>query len=397
MVFQNNLLMAAASTGGVSGDGLWVWGRNDEGQLGLGDTTNRSEPTQVGEDTDWERIGTGAQRGGCAVKSDGTLWTWGFNQYGQLGHGNTTNLSSPAQVGSDTNWHSVYNFPGNGANLLALKTTGAIYTTGSGGYGATGQGHGGGTNYSSFTQVGSLTDWLNANYDDDSFSDGYPVTVAAGNYAWWVIKSDGTLWSCGNNGFGQLGLGDTTNRSSPTQVGSLTDWYSLATSAGDANSMCAIKTDGTLWSWGNNSAGQLGLGDTTKRSSPVQVGSLTNYRQISKGTNTIMFINTSNQLWVVGLGDNGGLGTGNTTSISSPVQLGSDTDWKNVSGMAYGGNATKTDGSLYIWGRNNYGQLGDGTTTNTSSPNQVGSATDWNTLPLGGGYNYIMHRVRKAE
>tara|TARA_R110002020_G_scaffold473418_1_gene702630 strand:+ start:611 stop:1792 length:1182 start_codon:yes stop_codon:yes gene_type:complete len=392
MVFHN--ILAGSSGQALSGDGLWVWGKNNEGQLGLGDTTNRSSPTQLGEDTDWERVSTNVSRNMGCVKEDGTLWTWGHNQYGQLGHGNTTNLSSPVQVGSDTNWHSIYSFGGGGSTMLALKTTGAIYTCGSNSGGQLGQGAS--SNLSSFTQVGSLTNWLNSNYDDDTYADGYPATVAAGNLSWWAIKSDNTLWSCGFNNFGQLGLGDTTNRSSPTQVGSLTDWAYLPVGAGEGNGCCAVKTDGTLWSWGNNSAGQLGVGDTTKRSSPVQVGSLTNYKVITKGTNTMMFTNTSNQLWVVGLGDNGGLGTGNTTSVSSPVQVGSDTDWHNIIGGAYTGMATRSDGSLWVWGRNNEGQLGDDTTTNTSSPNQVGSATDWSTISIGAGYDGMMARIRKA-
>ena len=91
-----------------------------------------------------------------------------------------------------------------------------------------------------------------------------------------------TLWSWGNNSYGQLGLGDFTHRSSPVQVGTLTNWSKIA---GGGNHSLAIKTDGTLWTWGYNRFGQLGLGDTTYRSSPVQVGALTNWSQIAGGSN----------------------------------------------------------------------------------------------------------------
>jgi alpha-tubulin suppressor-like RCC1 family protein len=144
-----------------------------------------------------------------AIKNDGTLWAWGSNNDGRLGLNNTTSNSSPVQVGSLNNWAHV--MPGSGSFSLAIKT-------------------------------------------------------------------DGTLWSWGLNGSGQLGLGDTTNRSSPVQVGSLTDWaYAGVTSAGSF----ALKTDGTIWAWGTNSSGQLGLGDTTNRSSPVQIGSINTWLDIS--------------------------------------------------------------------------------------------------------------------
>jgi len=92
-----------------------------------------------------------------------------------------------------------------------------------------------------------------------------------------IIKTDGTLWTFGHNSYGELGLEDTTHRSSPVQVGSLTTWNMVICGY---YYTAAIQTDGTLWSWGRNSDGQLGLEDTTHRSSPVQVGSLTHWSYI---------------------------------------------------------------------------------------------------------------------
>jgi alpha-tubulin suppressor-like RCC1 family protein len=125
---------------------LYAWGRNNSGCLGLGDTTQRTSPVQVGTDTDWQEA---ANTGGCcvAIKVDGTLWTWGDNSAGQLGTGNTTARQSPAQVGSDTDW--AHGLP-TGINhdfQVAMKNDGGIYYSGSG--------TGGLSTVSSFTQIGS--------------------------------------------------------------------------------------------------------------------------------------------------------------------------------------------------------------------------------------------------
>ena len=108
--------------------------------------------------------------------------------------------------------------------------------------------------------------------------------VACGYYHAVATKTDGSLWTWGFNDNGQLGLGDVTDRSSPVQVGSLLTWNNVA--GGSAHTV-ATKTDGSLWTWGYNSYGNLGLGDTAHRSSPVQVGSLLTWKNIAGGYHTI--------------------------------------------------------------------------------------------------------------
>ena len=132
------------------------------------------------------------------------------------------------------------------------------------------------------------------------------------------------LWSWGYNNYGQLGLGNTTNYSSPNQVGSLTTWLSVSCSRYHTVS---TKTDGTLWSWGRNQYGQLGLGNTTNYSSPNQVGLLTNWLSVSCGYQHTVSIKTNGTLWAWGQNGNGQLGLGNTTSYSSPKQVGLLTNW----------------------------------------------------------------------
>lgn len=189
------------------------------------------------------------------------------------------------------------------------------------------------------------------------------------------------LWAWGRGTAGQLGLGDATNKSSPVAVGVLTSWTSN-TSIGNYHT-AAIKSDGTLWMWGDNSPhGELGQGDIIDRSSPVQVGSLTTWASVTAGTNHVLAIKTTGELW--GWGDNGfgQLGLGNVTDYSSPVQVSALTDWSRV----YTGGATgaiKTDGTLWTWGTNTKGQLAQNDIIARSSPVQVGSLTDWSKLQAG--------------
>ena len=193
----------------------------------------------------------------------------------------------------------------------------------------------------------------------------------------------------GQNNIGQLGLGNTTYYSSPKQVGALTSW--LKVSGGYTFTM-AIKTDGTLWSWGTNAQGQLGLGIATgnTRSSPVQVGALTNWSSVSCGNTHVLAITSVSTLLAWGNNYSGQLGLGNIglyTNRSSPVQVGSLTTWLSVSAGKYFSFATRTNNTLWAWGQNNAGQLGQ-SGSYKSVPSQVGALTNWGNLgtPLKGNF-----------
>jgi len=357
---QVNAAIAAGTwpTPYIPAGGLWTFGRNFSGQLGIGTSgagTNKSSPTQVGSLATWSAIAQG-NNWSVALKSDKTLWSWGDNSQGQLGLGNTTSYSSPVQVGSLTNWLQIsagYYAVG------AIKTNGTLWTWGFGLSG--GLGLGDTTSRSSPTQVGSLSNW----------SYVYMGTL----YFGLSIKTDGTLWSWGRNGSGQLGLGNTTYYSSPKQVGALTTWSSINAAGA---SVLALKTDGTLWSWGANASGQLGLGNTTSYSSPKQVGSLTTWNTLGGAAGGSSFaIKANGTLWSWGYNGNGELGLNNTTTYSSPTQVGALTNWSAVGGGTNSIAAIKTDGTLWTWGFNAYGQLGLGNTTGYSSPKQVGALTTW--------------------
>ena len=347
----------------VTIQGLYSWGRGTNGALGLGNTTSYSSPKQVSALTTWTALSSG-QECTLAIKTDGTLWSWGQGTGGVLGHGNTTNYSSPKQVGALTTWSKI----SSGQRMsLAVKTNGTLWAWGYGSYGRLGLGNT--TTYYSPKQVGALTAW---------------AAVAAGLSTGFAVKTDGTLWSWGKGSYGTLGLGNTTSYSSPKQVGALTTW-SANLSNNYGGHVAAIKTDGTLWTWGYGSSGRLGLGNDTSYSSPKQVGALTTWSKISTTEKSCAAIKTNGTLWTWGYNSYGRLGLGDTTTRRSPVQIGALTDWSQVAigFKAKHGLAVLTTGTLFSWGRNNNGQLGLGNTTDYSSPKQVPAGTTWSKVSSG--------------
>jgi alpha-tubulin suppressor-like RCC1 family protein len=343
---------------------LFSWGRNNFGQLGQNNTTNRSSPVQVGALTDWAQVSAGSYNSCAAIKTNGTLWSWGYNSRGNLGLNDVTNRSSPVQVGALTDWAQV---SAGDISCAAIKTNGTLWTWGANSFGRLGLNDV--INRSSPVQVGALSDWSQ---------------VSAGTVSCAAIKTNGTLWSWGLNSSGQLGQNNLTYLSSPVQVGALTDWSKVSTSG---FSCAAIKTNGTLWSWGNNAQGQLGLNDVVYRSSPVQVGALTDWSQVSAGGSFCAAVKTNGTLWTWGFNTNSQLGQNISYTInrSSPVQVGALTDWSQVAAGDGFCAAIKTNGTLWTWGNNTYGRLGQNiaSTITRSSPVQVGALTSWSSIGQG--------------
>lgn len=353
---------------------LWSFGVDTNGQLGIGTSGfNKSSPVQVGALTNWSSVATGGTAFSVAVKTDGTLWSWGNNYKGQLGlgiYGSGTYYSSPKQIGALTNW--IYSACGD-TFAAAIKTDGTLWTWGNNLYGQLGLNSSGAyQTKASPNQVGALTNW-------SSISCGFANMLA--------VKTDGTLWSWGRNNNGQLGNSNTSNYSSPIQIGALTTWLKVV--SGSYHSL-AIKTDGTLWSWGNNGIGNLGLGNTTYYSSPKQIGALTTWT-INNITKTLgsssLALKSDGTLWSWGYNAQGQLGLGNATNYSSPKQVGLLTDWLRVSGGPYHTLAVKTGGTLWSWGYGPGGALGLGNETSYSSPKQVGALTTWTKVSAGGNFS----------
>jgi alpha-tubulin suppressor-like RCC1 family protein len=190
---------------------------------------------------------------------------WGNPANGRLGNNNDAEISSPVQIGALTNWATV---SAGGSFTTAVKTDGTLWTWGAQAFGQLGQNNA--LDVSSPVQIGALTTWAQS---------------SAGIFMCAAIKTDSTLWTWGRNNYGQLGQNNTTTRSSPVQVGSLTDWSQVSTQIGGEGRMSAVKTGGTLWGWGFSSSGETGNNSTIRPSSPVQVGALTTWSQVSAGYN----------------------------------------------------------------------------------------------------------------
>lgn len=187
----------------------------------------------------------------------------------------------------------------------------------------------------------------------------------------------------GRNDYGQIGDNTIELRSSPVQIGALTDW---SQASGGRLHTAVVKTNGTLWAWGRNNYGQLGDGTRVNKSSPVQIGALTTWSEVACGRYHTVSIKTDGTLWAWGRNSNGELGDNTTTPRSSPVQIGNLTNWSKV-GCGLDGRFTfsiKTDKTLWDWGYNGVGsgQLGDNTEIDKSSPIQIGSLT-WSKVAGG--------------
>ncbi len=204
-----------------------------------------------------------------------------------------------------------------------------------------------------------------------SISTGSTYTVA--------IKTDGTLWAWGDN-FTWHFYGVTTSKNTPTQIGTANDWKSI--SVGNEHTI-AIKTNGTLWAWGNNGKGQLGDGTTTYTFTPNQIGTATNWKSTSAGNLHTIAIKTDGTLWAWGDNYYGQLGDGTNTDKNTPTQIGTANNWQSISAGYEYTIAIKTDGTLWAWGNNGNGQLGDGTNTDKNTPTQIGSSNNWQSISAG--------------
>ena len=299
--------------GALKSDGtLWCWGQNLRGNLGQnegGFPASYSSPVQVAGTT-WSSWSTGYQGGVISTKTDGTLWSWGRNGTGQSGQNDRTDYSSPVQI-PGTNWTT-----GDSTKIATNLSAGAINTS------------------NELFRMG-YNNWGELGLNDRAWRSSptqIPGTwkcIDVEHFTAGGIKTNGTMWTWGQNYYGVLGLNgaNPAHKSSPAQVGTDTTWSQFH--FGEETAI-AIKTNGTLWAWGRNdssAAGNLGLNDQVQRSSPTQVGTDTTWSQVN-GSQARSFtaLKTDGSLWVWGNGSGyGNLGlnvcTDNTPYLSSPTQL----------------------------------------------------------------------------
>ena len=355
---------------------LWAWGQNNHGQLGIGasDESVHDLPVEVGSSSDWASVACSQDYafGGStlAVRTDHTLWAWGNNEDGQLGNGTMGDGDHPAptQVGTSSSWTAV---SCGDWHVAALQTDGTLWTWGRNDAGQLGYDSGIGFNWEVPTQVGTATDWAG---------------VACGRDYTIAIHQDGSFATFGANDYGQLGIGYPNFRYSPTQVGTVGGWQSIA--PGEEHTL-GVRADGTLWAWGDNSAGQLGISgnasapDTTW--APVQVGTDTNWQQAAAGSDYSLAIKTDGTLWAWGDNALGKLGIPGVGSPGVPLQVGTDSDWAQVACGSSHTAAIRTDGTLWTWGDNSDGELGRTVDSShpSDAPGQVGSEHDWKFVVCG--------------
>ena len=333
---------------------VWAWGNGFNGQLGNGNIGELKVPTQV--------VGFNAVSIGCgssisvAVESNGTVWICGQNEYGQVGDGTNNQQDAPVQVPGLT---SITAIASSGDHSLALRDDGTIWGFGENGYGDLGIGN--------TLESVSPVQVSGSNY----------VAVSVGVSHSLAIQSNGTVWGWGYNNYGAVGDGTTTERNSPVQVAGLSGTC-VQVSAGNSLSL-ALENNGTVWAWGENTSGQVGDGTTTQRNSPVQVSGLSGtIIEVAAGEYHGLALRNDGTVWAWGSNTYGqlGIGTSGTAPQKSPVEV-TGTSGTPLSGVvaiaagAYHSLALRSDGSVWAWGMNSDGQIGDGTTTQRNNPVEI--------------------------
>jgi alpha-tubulin suppressor-like RCC1 family protein len=332
---------------------VWTWGTNNYGQLGIGNNVWKSTPQIVPNLTGVTKIAMGENHT-LALKSDNTVRAWGWNEYGQLGNGNTTNSNSPVGV---FNLNGVTAIAAGARHSLALKNDNTVWSWGDNGSGQLGNGSTTGSYTPVQVKVNSSTNLTDI------------TAIAAGAYFSLALKIDGTVWAWGSNNYGQLGIGNTTSQSFAVQVHNLDHISGIA-----AGSLHAMAFKGTsVYTWGNNYHGKLGF-DPVYYPNINEPACLWTDKQVNaiagNSDNTIALI-SDGTVWTWGDNSYGQLGINSPPSLRyTPAQI---TSLSNVTAIGTGYDssyAINSDG-IYAWGYNGCGQLGNGTTSNTYTPTLI--------------------------
>lgn len=391
----------ARKTGGAA----WCWGHNDNGQLGDATTTDRYTPVAVTSLSSAVTALAGGGKHTCAIKSGGAVQCWGNNEYGQLGDGTITARYSPTPVPGLTS--GVTNIAAGGNHVCAISSGGALQCWG-------------------YNDDGQLGDGITKDHHTpvaviNLFND--VTAIAAKNFHTCAIRSGGAVQCWGDNEYGQLGDGTTTNRVTPVAVQGLSNGVAaIATGYGHT---CALKDDGAVLCWGYNLSGQLGDGTTTDHLTPVLVAGITGtaisivagyehncvltssgavqcwgsdygptpvtihslesgVTQIAAGYYHTCILKSGGAMQCWGYNYNGQLGDGTVIDRFTPVPVPELQNGVTAIAAGYGHTCAIKNGGVWCWGDNFWNQLGDGTTTEHLTPVAVvGLANSVTTITAG--------------
>ncbi|MCU6710970.1 Ig-like domain-containing protein [Paenibacillus sp. J5C_2022] len=343
---------------------LLAWGFNQHGQLGNGTNASSAVPVQVVDSAtgqplrDISQVSVGYHFT-LALKNDGTVWTWGINEYGQLGNGTQLSKSYPTQVKTESSdlLDQVVAVSAGSFHSLALKADGTVWSWGDNTHGQLGNGT---------VQSTSLPVQVTG---EDSVLDQV-IAIAAGEYHSVALRADGTVWTWGHNEAGSLGDGTFLNRLSPVQVagesgdGALQGIVSISASYHTT----ALDADGNLWTWGYNNQGQLGDGTTVNRAVPLKAKGHS-FTSASAGSYHTIALKADGSVWGWGGNEYNQLGADSQSNSLIPVEVGIDGgEAAVVSGGGYHSAAIMKNGQVATWGNNQYGQLGKGIVEEYSAP-----------------------------
>lgn len=358
------------------GFALWAWGSGSEGQTGDNSSGGyQTAPFRIA-DSEWLEV-SGGLRHTLVIRNDGTLWGCGDRSSGQLGFGDFDDDSNILSLVQIGTDTDWVHVLAQGDSSFGIKADGSLWSWGDGVSGQLGLPGIVGVNDCTFTvtQVGTDTDW---------------VAVAGagqqGTQTTFALKSDGTIWVTGSNSAGKQGRGMNGPFEWPdleefTQMGTDSDWAQIHRCWGQY--MIALKTDGSLWGWGANGSYQLGGVVGSEVKSPSQIGSDEDWAWLAPGPATIV-IKTDGSMYSCGYGPGSCLGNGSTSDQTTLTQVGTDSDWAKAWCGSTFVIAQKTDGSLWGWGNNNVGQLAQGAVSSPElSPIQLGSDVNWSIATSG--------------
>ena len=321
---------------------------------GEGDVAAQPTPTPGTGFTTTPMVAAGSSHA-VTLKNDGTVWGWARDRRAGMTIANTRvdELHIPRQV---RNLNNITSISAGWMHTSALRDDGTVWSFGYNYYGQLGDGTRASSVSSAARQAQGLTN---------------VTAISAGGSHTVALRDDGTAWAWGRNRSGELGDGTTTMRTTPVQVQGLSNIASIATGS---SYTIALRNDGTVWAWGSNQYGRLGndnINTWSHTHTPRQVQELSNVTAISASWNHALALKDDGTVWAWGNNSNGQLGHDTAASNIRPVQVQGITDVIAISAGLAHSIALRSDGTVWAWGRNSDWQLGNNSSTDSAVPVQV--------------------------